>query len=186
MIIGIDEVGRGCWAGPVCVGAVALDDTSPIAGLADSKKLSAKKRAQLTPLIKQSALYVGIGWAPVEAIDKIGINGALRLAALDALRHLKGYSGPLEIILDGRENYIGDPRIQTLVDGDALVPAISAASIIAKVARDNYMTAMEACYPEYGFARHVGYGTAQHRTALMAYGPSRIHRMSFAPMKLIG
>lgn len=179
MIIGIDEVGRGCWAGPVCVAAVAMEGA--IAGLADSKKLTVEQREVLATLIRRQATYIGIGWASHRVIDKFGLTVALRRAAKQALRAFpKDYQ---QILLDGNFNYIGGKRVTTIIKGDDKEPIISAASIIAKVARDRYMRSISGNYPHYGFERHVGYGTVFHRTAIKKYGPSKIHRMSWMPLK---
>lgn len=179
MIVGVDEVGRGCLAGPVCVAAVALE--APLKGLGDSKVIPAPKRWALSLQIKQLAVYIGIGWAGPGEIDRYGLTAALRRAALRALRECDGET--TEILLDGTHNYIGDARVRTIVHGDASEPRISAASIVAKVARDSYMQAVDASFPGYGFASHVGYGTKRHREALTAQGPCGLHRMSFAPCK---
>lgn len=181
MIVGVDEVGRGCWAGPVCVAAVAQH--SSLEGIVDdSKKLSAAQRQVLAQLVKEQTA-VGIGWASPAFIDKHGLTAALKYAAIRAIIDL----GPPvdEILLDGNSNYLGDKRVRTIVHGDAIEPVIAAASIVAKVARDNYMQVMgEAKFAGYGFESHVGYGTAVHRAALADMGPCPIHRMSFAPLKV--
>ena len=180
MIVGIDEVGRGCLAGPVCVAAVALKQ--PIDGVKDSKLLSKLQRQVLAYEIRQQALVIGIGWASHAIIDQQGLTAALRLAAIQALT----VCGPVdEILLDGNHNYIGDRRVKTIVHGDSVIPAISAASIIAKVARDTYMAAMAQRFPQYGFERHVGYSTAVHKLALQTAGPCAIHRMSFMPLQVL-
>lgn len=179
MIIGVDEVGRGCLAGPVCVAAVALG--VPIVGLGDSKKIPAAKRERLSLEIKQTALYVGIGWAGPGEIDAFGLTGALRRAALRALHECDAQA--TEILLDGHDNYIKDTRVRTIIKGDASEPCISAASIVAKVARDHYMHAIHATFPHYGFSSHVGYATKQHRDAIETHGPCNLHRFSFEPVR---
>ncbi|HSX28657.1 MAG TPA: ribonuclease HII [Candidatus Saccharimonadales bacterium] len=181
MIIGVDEVGRGCLAGPVCVAAVAL--SSPITGLDDSKKIPAPKRKKLSIEIKQLAEYVGIGWAQPKEVDRHGIVGALRLAAERALAGVNDRA--TRILLDGNSNYLHDTRVTTIIGGDGLEDCISAASIVAKVARDSYMQAVDALFPQYGFASHVGYGTKAHRLAITTHGPCALHRMSFAPLKTL-
>ena len=181
MIVGIDEVGRGCLAGPVCVAAVAL--TQKIPGVTDSKKLKSTEREMLAALIKQKAIAIGIGWASHAVIDEHGLTAALRQAALMALQPLTAEA--TEILLDGNHNYIGDSRVATIINGDGLVPVISAASIVAKVARDHYMACISKRFPDYGFERHVGYGTPEHRAALHMVGPCAIHRMSFAPLRVL-
>lgn len=180
MIVGVDEVGRGCLAGPVCVAAVAMHPS--LEGIVDdSKKLSAAHRQVIAQLIKEEAA-VGIGWASAGYIDQHGLTAALRQAALLALDDLR--VTPHEILLDGNSNYIGDARVRTIIHGDAIEPAIAAASIVAKVARDSYMRIMgELLYGGYGFEAHVGYGTAVHRAAIAQLGPCDLHRMSFAPLK---
>jgi ribonuclease HII len=181
MILGIDEVGRGCLAGPVCVAAVSL--TTPIEGLTDSKLLTRQERTKLAIQIRHTAQAVGIGWASHEIIDRLGLTAALRQAALQALQAFSPLAK--QILLDGNHNYIGDTRVKTIIHGDLSEPHISAASIIAKVARDNYMGFMAKLYPQYGFESHVGYATPKHRVALQSVGPCTIHRRSFAPVKVL-
>ena len=183
MIIGIDEVGRGAWAGPLLVGAVALGDAE-IVGLTDSKKLTKKRREVLAHELKNSSARVGLGWVSAREIDRIGMSEALKLASRRALKRIDG-DDIEQIIIDGTIRLIDDPRVTTLKQADLIVPAVSAASIMAKVARDAYMTQMDIALPGYSFARHVGYGTAAHQTALIDIGPSPIHRMSFAPLKTL-
>jgi len=189
MILGIDEVGRGPWAGPLVVGAVVLPADHLIDGLTDSKKLTAKKRHALDIEIRQKALGYGLGWVHADELDEIGLSAALRLATI---RAVDGVKTPYhEIILDGTINFLkGTSKgqyVTTLPKADVLIPAVSAASIIAKVARDKYMAEQHECFPEYGFASHVGYGTAMHRKALVDYGVTPLHRKSFAPIaKLLG
>ncbi len=179
MIAGVDEVGRGCLAGPVCVAAVVLNNT--ISGLKDSKKLNPLKRQAFARQIKYHAQAIGIGWAPHSYIDQFGLTAALAYAAKKALIATRQ---PIEtVLLDGNHNYIGEARVKTIINGDDLVPSISAASIIAKVARDAYMARMSRLYPVYGFERHVGYGTVIHKAALLAHGPCPLHRMSFMPLQ---
>ncbi len=181
-ILGIDEVGRGPWAGPLVVGACVLGDAQ-IDGLTDSKKLSAKKREALAPIIQEKAA-VGLGWIPAEELDRLGLSRALCKACRDAVKQIKvPYH---EIIIDGTVNFLrGTPlagHAQVLKKADLLVPEVSAASIVAKVARDNYMYQLAEKYPEYGFEKHVGYGTAAHKAALEKYGPCPEHRKSFRPI----
>ena len=179
MIVGIDEVGRGAWAGPMVVGAVLLGGVS-IPGLTDSKKLTKKQREALNIEIRQKALGIGIGWVSSKQIDLIGLSDALKLAARRALMHIRhDYK---EIIIDGTIALIDDPRVTLMKKADLLVPSVSAASIVAKVARDNYMRHLDAVFPGYKFTSHVGYGTAAHRAAIEANGVTPLHRLSFAPL----
>lgn len=179
MVVGIDEVGRGCWAGPLVVGAVLLGGTE-ISGLTDSKKLTAVQREQYAYQIRQHATAIGIGWISPKLIDVHGLSWALRTASQIAAAQIpEPYK---EIIIDGTVKFIDDPRATTLKKADLLVPSVSAASIIAKVARDRYMYKMDAVFRDYGFRSHVGYGTAKHRQALQDFGATPIHRMSFAPL----
>ena len=177
-IAGIDEVGRGCWAGPLVAGAVLL--RAPLAGLADSKQLSRRRREALDVLIRAQAAY-GLGWVAASEIDALGMTASVRLAFSRALAALgDAYQ---ELVIDGNINYFPDnARARAVVRADASVPAVSAASIIAKVARDRYMAEMSQQYPAYGFAQHVGYGTKQHLQALTTHGICPLHRRSFRPI----
>lgn len=183
MIVGIDEVGRGPWAGPLVIGAVILGDAS-IPGLTDSKKLTRAKREMLSQQIHQQAAAYGLGWVEAQEIDTIGLSAALKLATI---RALEGINVPYhEIIIDGTVNFLKDTKkgnyVTTLKKADLLIGAVSAASIIAKVARDDYMEELTQQYPGYGFESHVGYGTAQHRAAIELLGVTPEHRQSFAPI----
>ncbi|MBI3494653.1 ribonuclease HII [Candidatus Saccharibacteria bacterium] len=181
MIVGVDEVGRGAWAGPLVVGVVVLGGVQ-IEGLTDSKKLTAKKRVVLAKEIKEKAVAIGLGWVSAETIDRIGLSEALKMASRMALKDIDVEYD--EIIIDGTIRLIDDPRVTTMKQADLLVPSVSAASIIAKVARDYYMSEVaNKDYPQYGFDKHVGYGTALHSTSLAKNGPSEIHRLSFTPVK---
>ena len=187
-ILGIDEVGRGPWAGPLVVGACVLGDAK-IDGLTDSKKLSAKKREQLAAEIHQKAAC-GLGWIPASELDEIGLSAALRKACRMAVKQLSESGASFhEIIIDGTVNFLSDtklsPYVQILKKADLLVPEVSAASIIAKVARDNYMIELAKKYPEYAFEKHVGYGTAAHKNALLQHGVCPEHRKSFRPIREI-
>lgn len=183
MIVGIDEVGRGAWAGPLCVGAVCLGDVA-IDGLTDSKKLTPKKREKLAQEIKEKAAGVGLGWVSAKVIDGIGLSRALKLASRRAMSQITCEYD--QIIIDGTINFFQglplEKKTVTMKRADLLVPCVSAASIVAKVARDEYMKVMGVKFPGYGFEGHVGYGTAAHIRALEEFGASVIHRMSFAPM----
>jgi ribonuclease HII len=177
--VGIDEVGRGCWAGPLVAGAVVLG--TPIKGLKDSKKLSAKRRERLSEEILLMAKAVGIGWVTAEEVDRLGLTISVGLAMKRALEQITtDYD---EIIIDGNLNFFPDNvKAKTLIKADDLIPAVSAASIVAKVARDRYMYAVAKDYPNYGFEKHVGYGTAVHLKALSTYGVTPLHRMSYKPV----
>lgn len=184
MILGIDEVGRGPWAGPLVVGAVVLPEPNTIEGLTDSKKLSAKKRQQLDETIRAQAVGWGLGWVHADELDAIGLSAALRLATIRAVEAVKAPYH--EIIIDGTINFLKETNkgkyVTLLPKADLLIPSVSAASIIAKVARDAFMLEQEAQYPQYGFGSHVGYGTAKHRSALERHGVTPLHRTSFAPI----
>jgi ribonuclease HII len=182
MILGIDEVGRGPWAGPLVIGAVVLG--CEIEGLTDSKKLSAKRRAKLASEIHERAAAVGLGWVHADEIDAIGLSRALVEATKRAVEQINvPYH---EIIIDGTINFLADTGkgqyVTLLKKADLLIPSVSAASIVAKVARDEFMVRQEELYPDYGFAAHVGYGTATHRAAIERYGITPLHRLSFAPL----
>jgi len=180
MVIGVDEVGRGSWAGPVCVAAVAWPDSAPTKGLGDSKQLSVLRRQKMSRIIRQYAAYIGIGWVHAAEIDKIGLSAALKQAAQQAVAQI---GQDIPIIVDGRDKLLGDIPATYIIKADAKVPAVMAASIIAKVARDAYMAAIDSQFAVYGFAKHVGYGTAMHRQAIAVFGPCEHHRLSYAPLK---
>ncbi len=180
LVAGVDEAGRGPLAGSVVAAAVILDDLNPIKGLNDSKKLTALRREKLFAEIHAKALCVSVGEASVEEIDRLNILQATMLAmqrAVDGLR-----LQPKKVLIDG--NRIPKLKVlaEAIVGGDALVPAISAASIIAKVTRDRQCETLHEKYPLYGFDQHKGYGTAQHMAALLAHGACAEHRKSFAPV----
>lgn len=183
MILGIDEVGRGPWAGPLVVGAVVLGNTI-IDGLTDSKKLSKKRRELLDIVIREQASGYGLGWVTAGEIDEIGLSNALILATKRAVEQI---ATPYhEIIIDGTVNFLKDTNkgryVTTIKKADLLISAVSAASIIAKVARDNYMKNQAELYPGYGFASHVGYGTVAHSMAIEKLGVTPLHRLSFSPL----
>lgn len=180
LMAGVDEAGRGPLAGPVVAAAVILDDLHPIAGLNDSKKLTAKRREKLFDEIKAKALCFSIAQASVQEIDEINILQATLLAMKRAVEGLR--LKPVKVLVDGNRLPAIDIRAEAIVQGDALVPAISAASILAKVHRDRLCEQMHAQYPQYGFDQHKGYGTAVHLTALQAHGPAECHRLTFAPV----
>lgn len=178
---GVDEVGRGPLAGPVVAAAVILDPDRPIVGLADSKKLSAKRREQLDLIIRERALAWHIAWASVAEIDQLNILQATMLAMQRAVAGLKPQ--PVSALIDGNRCPILAIPAQAIIQGDSKVAAISAASILAKVYRDRELQKLHEAFPQYGFANHSGYPTAQHRAALKAYGASPHHRRSFAPVR---
>ena len=180
-IAGVDEVGRGCLAGPVVAAAVILDPNRPIKGLRDSKKLSAKKRDELAEEIKEKALAWSVAAMGPEVIDKINILQATLQAMKAAVEKL-----PVEpdfVQVHGNKLPKWKWLSEAVVKGDDKVEWISAASIIAKTTRDGYMCKIAELYPQYGFEHHVGYGTAEHIKALKAYGPTPIHRKTFAPVR---
>lgn len=182
LIAGVDEVGRGPLAGPVVTAAVILDPANPIEGLTDSKKLSAKQREQLVPIIQQRAVAWALGRAEAEEIDQLNILQASLLAmkrAVEALHCL-----PTHVLVDGIHAPQLNCPVTTIIKGDLKEPAIAAASILAKVARDSEMVAFETIYPGYGFASHKGYPTKQHQAALIQLGATKIHRRSFRPVQL--
>ena len=196
MILGIDEVGRGPYAGPLVIGACILGDWQNsenaewIEKLTDSKKLSAKRREELYVLIKEKALATATGWVSSTEIDEVGLSEALRLATRRAVEQIQKTKIPFsEIIIDGTMNFLVGTKLEkyvsTLKKGDFLVKEISAASILAKVERDKYMAELDAVYPEYGFGKHVGYGTAAHQKAMEEFGLTPEHRRSFRPVREI-
>ena len=183
--IGIDEVGRGPWAGPLVVSAVALDMTRPYEGLKDSKQLTPRQRQRLDPYIKSLALGIGTGWVDAPVLDKLGMTKSLQLAANLAYRQLPEIIRDQadRIVIDGNLAMITDDRVLVIPKADAKVQAVSAASIVAKVARDSYMTELAKLYPDYGFASHMGYGTKAHKAVLLELGPIEgLHRFSFRPI----
>ena len=189
-ILGIDEVGRGPLAGPLVVGAVILPEVHPewASELKDSKKLSAKKREVLNEVILAEALATGIGWVSPLEIDELGIGEALRLATRRAVKEVRGRGVPFsQIIIDGKVNFLSETSVgkfvSTAVKADDLIKEVSAASIIAKVARDHYMYEVGKNFPGYGFEKHVGYGTAKHIAAIRELGVCPEHRRSFEPIR---
>ena len=181
LVAGVDEAGRGPLAGPVVAAAVILDPLVRIEGLADSKRLSAQRRAELDLEIRESALSCAVAGVGVDVIDAINILQATMQAMREAVARLD--PSPEEVLVDGNRCPELPYPARAVVRGDASVAEISAASILAKVARDREMIEMDRRYPEYGFARHKGYGTRAHRDALRRFGPSPIHRLSFAPVR---
>lgn len=186
MRVGVDEVGRGPWAGPLVVGAVVLGDTV-IPGLTDSKKLTHGARVRLSEQITRSAAAYGLGWVHPDELDAVGLSESLRRATVRALESITvPYD---EIFIDGTVNFLKNDHtnapVTVLAKADLLIPEVSAASIVAKVARDTYMSEQAASYPEYGFESHKGYGTAVHKQALVSHGLTPLHRQSFRPIAQI-
>ena len=186
-VAGIDEAGRGPWAGPVCAAAVVLpldwpDLSSRLLGVRDSKQLSASRRESLLPRILEVAVAAGVGWSAPSEIDAWGIVPATRRAMVRAIEQLA--CGAEALLVD----YVRLPELdlpqRSLAKADARCLSVAAASIVAKVKRDRLMVTLDREFPGYGFARHKGYGTREHREALRRLGPSPIHRMSWRPMKL--
>ncbi|HPE46919.1 MAG TPA: ribonuclease HII [Hyphomonas sp.] len=179
---GVDEAGRGPWAGPVTAAAVILDPARPIAGLTDSKKLSEARRDALAPLIRERALAFCVAHASVEEIDRLNIREATFLAMRRAVAGLQ--VAPQFALIDGNALPGGLAcEARAIVKGDLTEPAISAASILAKTVRDALMQELDAAHPGYGLGKHKGYGTAAHAEALTRLGPAPCHRMSFAPVR---
>jgi len=181
MICGSDEAGRGPLAGPVCAAAVILDPGRPIAGLADSKKLSARQRLRLATEIQERSIAWALGWADVEEIDRINILQASLLAMARAVEAL--HVPPVEVLVDGKHCPRMAFPVRPIVRGDASTPSISAASILAKTARDAVMLQVHLLHPQYGFDRHKGYPTRAHLAAIATHGVLPIHRRSFAPVR---
>lgn len=182
LICGVDEAGRGPWAGPVTAAAVVLDPAQPIQGLTDSKKISEKKRFALEPEIKAKVTFWCVAHAEPDEIDQLNIREATFLAMTRAIAGL-GVT-PTSIIIDGNALPRDLPApAEAIIKGDLTEPAISAASILAKTERDRLMVAFANTYPGYGFSGHKGYGTAAHSEALQKLGPCPIHRTSFAPVR---
>lgn len=180
LIAGVDEAGRGPLAGPVVAAAVILDDRNPIQGLADSKVLSARRREQLYDEIRAKALCCSIAQASVQEIETLNILQATLLAMQRAVEGLR--LKPSKVLVDGNRLPVLSMVAEAIVKGDSKVPAISAASILAKVTRDRWCAELDAQYPQYGFAGHKGYGTAEHLAALQVHGACPEHRKTFAPV----
>jgi ribonuclease HII len=180
-IAGVDEAGRGPLAGPVYAAAVILNPEKLIEGLMDSKVLSPKRREFLLEVIQSDSLAYGVGMASVEEIDRLNILQATLLAMQRAVAALG--LNPTKVLVDGNRCPILPYPSEAIIDGDAKIAVISAASIVAKVLRDREMLVYDRQYPHYGFAKHKGYGTAEHLAALKKYGPCSLHRRSFAPVR---
>ena len=182
-VAGVDEAGRGPLAGDVFAAAVILDPLKPISGLADSKVLTPARRDALAIEIQEKALSWAVAFATVEEIDQINILQATLLAMKRAVEGL--HIAPELALVDGNQPPRLACKIQTVVKGDSLIESISAASILAKTARDHDLLRLHALYPEYGFDLHKGYGTALHMARLKQFGPSAVHRRSFAPVRVL-
>lgn len=184
-VAGIDEAGRGPWAGPVVAAAVILDPEKDIPGIDDSKRLTPKKRAVLFELIQEKALAFGVAFVRAHEIDEMNIRRATHLAMTRAFRVLCTKMKPAAVLIDGNDAPPLEIPHRALVRGDHLSLSIAAASILAKVSRDNLMIAMDRNFPGYGFADHKGYGTPKHAEALKRLGASRLHRRSFEPVRAV-
>lgn len=180
---GVDEAGRGPLAGPVVAAAVILDPDSPIAGIGDSKTLSAGRRGELATLIRERSLAWAMGRAEVEEIDAMNILQATLLAMRRAVLALP--VEPRQVLVDGKQIPSIPFEARAIIQGDKTVLAIGAASILAKVTRDAEMIALDERYPQYGFAKHKGYPTRAHRAALGEHGPCPIHRLTFGPVRAV-
>ncbi|GAA2749009.1 ribonuclease HII [Kitasatospora cinereorecta] len=181
VVVGLDEVGRGAWAGPVTVGAAVTGLRKPPEGLTDSKLLTERRRAALAPVLADWVTAYAIGQASSEECDELGMTAALRLAATRALEALP--VRPDAVILDGKHDYLGGPwRVRTVIKGDQSCVCVSAASVLAKVQRDGLMAELGADLPAYAFEENAGYPSPVHRAALEEFGPTEHHRLSWAYM----
>jgi len=181
LVAGVDEVGRGAWAGPLVAAAVILNPEIKIRGIKDSKLLRQSDRQELSQQIISQAVSWSIGLVDWATIDKFGLTKANDLALQQAVSNLK--IKPDYILLDGKRKVLFELPTDAIIDGDYKITCIAAASIVAKVFRDELMSQLDEYYPAYGFKQHKGYGTAQHFSMLVKYGPCRLHRRSFKPMK---
>lgn len=187
-VCGVDEAGRGPWAGPVSAAAVILDPDDLPEGIDDSKALTEKRRFLLEPRIKASAIAWGVGFASVEEIEELNILHATGLAMCRAIEALNGKNGPVQpsaALVDGNYRFKLPCEVKTVVGGDGLSLSIAAASILAKTARDRIMIELDGQYPGYGFAAHKGYNAPIHQAALKAMGPCPAHRPSWAPIRAL-
>ncbi|BAJ31170.1 MULTISPECIES: ribonuclease HII [Kitasatospora] len=179
VVAGLDEVGRGAWAGPVMVGAAVTGLRRPPEGLTDSKLLTERRRAALAPVLEEWVTAYAIGSASALECDELGMTAALRLAAVRALEELP--VRPDAVILDGKHDYLGGPwRVRTVIKGDQSCVCVSAASVLAKVRRDALMAELGSGHPEFAFAENAGYPSPTHRAALEEHGPTEHHRLSWA------
>lgn len=181
LIVGIDEVGRGAWAGPVTAAAVILPYGLQLPGLDDSKRLTPRRRVALDRSIRRLATAVGIGWVTAAEVDEFGLSWAVRTSSLRALELLPAFG---QVILDGRHNFLAASHGSVAyVGADGMITPVAAASVVAKVARDRYLEVLEHRFPGYGLADHKGYGTSQHRRALVELGSTAMHRHSYRPLR---
>lgn len=179
VVVGLDEVGRGAWAGPVTVGAAVTGLRRPPEGLTDSKLLTERRRGALAPVLADWVSAYALGEASAQECDELGMTAALRLAALRALEALP--VRPDAVILDGKHDYLGGPwKVRTVIKGDQSCVCVSAASVLAKVHRDGQMAQLAPQYPEFGFEDNAGYPSPVHRAALEEHGPTELHRLSWA------
>ena len=179
LVVGIDEVGRGCWAGPLVVGAVILPVTFK-QKLSDSKVLGKEDRVRLAEIIKRQATYCSTGWVEAAEVDAFGLTAATILGIERAIKNIQKYD---RILIDGNFNYLSkNPKAVAVVKADALYPSVSAASIVAKVERDRFMAECANDYPDYGFATNVGYGTKSHIKGLIERGVTPLHRKTYKPV----
>ncbi|GAA1981641.1 ribonuclease HII [Kitasatospora viridis] len=179
VVVGLDEVGRGAWAGPVTVGAAVTGMRKAPEGLTDSKLLTPRRRELLAPVLADWVTASAIGQASAQECDELGMTAALRLAAVRALEALPVV--PDAVILDGKHDYLGGPwRVRTVIKGDQSCVCVAAASVLAKVHRDGLMAELAPDYPEYGFAENAGYPSPVHKAALEEHGPTDLHRLSWA------
>lgn len=183
LVCGVDEAGRGPWAGPVSAAAVILNPDDVPSGIADSKALSEKRRAAVEPEIKARAVAWGVGFASVEEIEHLNILHATGLAMRRAVEAMR--VAPAFALVDGNYRFVLPCPVRPVVKGDALSLSIAAASILAKTARDRVMIELDAQYPAYGFARHKGYNAPLHQQALRDHGPCPAHRPSWAPIRAL-
>ncbi|AUG79957.1 Ribonuclease HII [Kitasatospora sp. MMS16-BH015] len=179
VVVGLDEVGRGAWAGPVTVGAAVTGMRKPPEGLTDSKLLTERRREALAPVLADWVQAYALGEASAQECDELGMTAALRLAAVRALEALP--VRPDAVILDGKHDYLGGPwRVRTVIKGDQSCVCVSAASVLAKVNRDGLMAELGTDHPAFGFAENAGYPSPVHRAALEEYGPTEHHRLSWS------
>ncbi|MDP4000000.1 MAG: ribonuclease HII [bacterium] len=181
VVCGVDEVGRGAWAGPLVAGAVILDPESRFHGIRDSKLLLKADRERIAAYVRRRAMAVGVGTVGIDEFNRLGLSRALREAGSRAVAALD--AGPDRVLLDGRHDYFaGAHPCETIIKGDLTELCIAAASVVAKVHRDGLMRDLAEEYPEYGFHRNVGYGTLDHQRALREHGPCDLHRRAWAPI----